>query len=88
MRCSIAPNTLMPSVPFISMRIVSPNFMNSVFGAPNSIVSIAEYKDWATFAKARTQRSADPEYQKWYKDLIASDVSNLVSINLLEEVTP
>jgi hypothetical protein len=54
----------------------------------NSIVSVAEYKDWATFAEARTRRAADKEYQKWYVDLVASNSSELVSISLLEEVTP
>lgn len=42
-RWAIAPNRLCPSPPFISMRIVSPYFMNSVFGAPDSIVSIARF---------------------------------------------
>ena len=54
----------------------------------NSIVSVAEYKDWATFAEARTRRAADKEYQKWYGDLVASDSSELISISLFEEVTP
>ena len=41
--CSIAPNTLAPSNPFISIRMVSPNCMNSVFGAPPSMVSTARF---------------------------------------------
>jgi hypothetical protein len=41
--CSIAPNTLCPSAPFISIRIVSPNFMNSVEGWPSWMVSMARF---------------------------------------------
>ena len=42
-RCSIAPNTLIPSAPLISMRIVSPYCMKPVFGAPLSMVSMARF---------------------------------------------
>ena len=41
--CSIAPNKLSPFWPFISMRMVSPNFMNSVEGLPSRMVSIARF---------------------------------------------
>jgi hypothetical protein len=41
--CSIAPNKLSPFCPFISMRMVSPNFMNSVAGLPSRMVSIARF---------------------------------------------
>ena len=41
--CSMAPNRLWPSLPFISIRIVSPNFMNSVDGLPSWMVSIARF---------------------------------------------
>jgi hypothetical protein len=34
---------LLPSLPFISMRIVSPKRMNSVVGLPSWIVSIARF---------------------------------------------
>ena len=41
--CSIAPKTLCPSLPFISIRMVSPNFMNSVAGLPSWMVSMARF---------------------------------------------
>ena len=41
--CSIAPNTLCPSAPCISMRMVSPWRMKGVCGAPPSIVSMARF---------------------------------------------
>jgi hypothetical protein len=56
--------------------------------AAGTIVSIAEYGDIETFAKARATRATDKEYQQWYKDLISSNTSELVSISLLEEVSP
>jgi hypothetical protein len=57
-------------------------------GNAGEIISIAEYEDMEAFAKARAARAADPEFQRWYKDLVTSGVSELVSMSLLEEVTP
>ena len=41
--CSIAPNREWLSLPFISMRITSPNCRKPVFASPCSIVSIARF---------------------------------------------
>ena len=68
-----------------SYRVFRAAFAGEGSGA---IVSVAEYKDWPTFAEARAKRTSDEAFQKWYRDLIGSGVSELVSIELLEEVTP
>jgi len=40
---SMAPKMLVPSLPLISMRMVSPNFMNSVLGLPSWMVSMQRF---------------------------------------------
>lgn len=40
---SIAPKMLAPSLPLTSMRMVSPNFMNSVLGLPSWMVSMQRF---------------------------------------------
>jgi hypothetical protein len=67
-----------------SYRVFRAAFAGEGSGA---IVSVAEYKDWPTFAEARAKRTTDEAFQKWYRDLVGSGVSELVSIELLEEIT-
>ena len=50
------------------------------------IITVAEYENAEAFGKARAKRLEDPEFMKWFNDIVGSGLAEDVRATLLEEV--
>jgi hypothetical protein len=68
----------------------SVRFFRAIYAGEGTglIIAVSEFENAEAFGKALVKRTEDKKYQEWFKDLRESGAAELVSVSLLEEVTP